>query len=252
MRKYITVITTLSLLSISQIAQAEFNGFGQSEGFTLGGGVITEFSPYEGVETPDINPVPYIAFDWENAHIGVDGVTYSFFNTDNLEITVLAEPRWSFADPDESPLFEGIERKTALEVGASAKLALGNLYAEAQFQHDVTDIHNGYEVMAKIGLEQEFGRFAIDIGGGTSFQDKKLNAHLFGVRPEEARADLPEFSPRGSFNYFAETELGYALGDKTMIFGFARYTRLSKRVRISPLVNKKRSATMGLAILRRF
>lgn len=252
MRSTILTCLPIALILVSQPANAEVNGFGESEGFTGGVAALADFSPYKDAKQPEVNPVPYLAYDWENAHIGIDGFTYTFFNSENLAITVIAEPRWSPGDSDDSPVFEGIDRNAALEAGAEATFTFGPAYLEAQFLHDVTDVYNGHEATAKFGIEQEFGRISIDLGGGVIYRDKKLNDHLFGVRATEARADRLEFTPRGSANLFAEAEAAYAFDKKTMLFGFAKYTRLSERVQASPLVDRDRQFTAGLAVLRRF
>lgn len=242
----------LTLLLLPQAAQAEFTGFGDSEGMTVGVAALADFSPYKDAKQPEVNPVPYVAYDWDNAHIGVDGVTYTFFNSEHFDLTIMAEPRFSPGDVDDTPVFEGIDRNLALDAGAEATVKFGPVYLEGQFLHDVTDVYNGYEATAKLGLEQEFGQMSIDIGGGVIYRDKNLNDHLFGVRAEEVRADRAAFAPRGAANLFAEAELAYAFDQKTMVFGFAKYTRLSDRVQASPLVSRNRQITGGLAVLRRF
>lgn len=252
MRIILPALLSLAFFIVPHEARAEFNGFGESEGLTVGVAALADFSPYKDADQPEVNPVPYIAYDWENAHIGIDGVTYTFFNSEHLDITVMAEPRFSPGDVDDTPIFEGIDRNTALEAGVEATLKFGPVYFEGQFLHDVTDVYNGYEATAKVGVEQEFGRISIDVGGGVVYRDKNLNDHLFGVRAEEVRADRPAFAPRDAANLFAEAELAYAFDNKTMVFGFAKYTGLSDRIQTSPLVDRDRQITGGLAILRRF
>lgn len=248
---YLMIMPAAFLLT-PNAAQAEFTGPGENEGLTLGAGLLVDYSAYEGADDLEWNPVPYIAYDWENAHIGVDGIDYTFFNHDNLEVTVLAEPRWSFTDPDDSPLFEGIERKTTIEAGAIAKVKAGSLYASAQIKHDVLDIHNGYEARGAIGVSAEWGRVEFGLSGGVAYRDEKLNDYMYGVRADEASATLAQFSTGDTFEPFAQAEVTYMVDRKTALFGFANARKLSDEVKASPLVGRGYESAGGIAILRRF
>jgi len=249
----ITFLTAL-LVGAAQpsVANAQLQGPGEFEGLTLGAVVFADVSPYQGGDDIEANPVPYLAIDWENLHIGIDGISFSFWNDGVLEITALADPRFAFADPDESPLFDGIERKTTVEAGLSARLVAGPVYAEVRGQYDILDVHNGYEASARLGLEVDVGKVSFDLAGGVSYSDEKLNGYLFGVRADEARIDLEQFSPRDSFEPFVSVDIGLQLGRRSAIAAFADFRLLSDEVRESPLVDRRYKGSAGVAILRRF
>lgn len=240
------------LLTLAAPAQAQVNGFGASEGFTVGLGVIADWSPYEGADSPSTTPIPYLAYDWENAHLGVDGFSYSFFNTDTLEISALLEPRWSFGDPEDSPLFEDIERGTALEAGIEAELSLGGFFISGNVLHDVSDVHNGFEGSVEAGLEAELGGFQLGASVGYAYRNKDLSAHLYGVEVDEARTGLDAYAPDSSWYPFVSAEAIYPIGDSMGILAFAKYEHLNSDATDSPLISKDRDATFGIAFLKRF
>lgn len=234
------------------LAQDGFQGPGESEGLTLGIAVLADFSAYEGVDEVEANPLPYVAYDWENLHIGIDGFTYTFWDNEAFELTALAEPRFAFTDPAESPLFEGIDRKTTAEAGLRARFNAGVAYAEIQGTHDVLDVHNGYETSARVGVEFELGRVAFDLAGGVSYRDKNLNDHLFGVRSEEASATLAQFTPVSSIEPLVSVDIAWQLGRRTAIIAFADFRLISEEVRESPIVSQQYTGAAGMAFLRRF
>lgn len=251
-------LKTLGLVSIgmslatSLPAHAQFNGFGDSEGLTVGVAAIANWSPYEGTDSPEINPVPYIAYDWENMHVGVDGINYSFWNSDALQVTALLEPRWTFGDPEDSPLFEDIERDTAFEAGLEAVLDIGPIYVSGTALQDISDVHNGFEGSAEVGVNAEFGSLEMSVGLGYAYRDKDLSAHLYGVRLEEARADLSAYAPDTDWYPYIDLDAFYALSDSMGILAFARYEHLGSNATDSPLVSRDRDANIGLALLKRF
>ncbi|MEL7198675.1 MAG: MipA/OmpV family protein [Pseudomonadota bacterium] len=252
MRSLTYFVAVLACAATPTMAHAEFQGPGESEGLTLGVAVLADFSAYEGVDEIEANPVPYIAYDWENLHIGIDGINYDFWDNDVFELTVFADPRFAFTDPDESPLFAGIDRKTTVEAGLGARFNAGPAYAEIRGQYDILDVHNGYEASARIGLEVEVGKASFDLAGGVSYRDEKLNDHLFGVRADEARADLAQFSPQDSLEPFVSADIALQLGRRSAVIAFADFRLLRDEVRESPLIGRKYTGTAGVAFLRRF
>ncbi len=252
MKNRLVAICSLGAFAISGTANAEITGFGDSEGFTAGLGVVAQWSPYDGADSPSTTPIPYIAYDWENAHLGIDGFSYSFFNSDSLTVSTLLEPRWSFGDPEDSPLFEDIERDTALEAGLEAQVQFGSAYLGGTVLHDISNVHGGFEGIAQAGFGADFGPFELDAAIGSAYRDKDLSLHLYGVKSKEARAGLAAFAPDAAWYPFVQTELFYPIGDSMGAVAFAKYERLDDAAKDSPLISKDHDSTFGFAILKRF
>lgn len=251
--KYLTPLLCSAAISIfATPANAQVNGFGDSEGLTVGLGVIADWSPYEGADSPSTTPIPYLAYDWENAHLGVDGFSYSFFNNDMITVSALLEPRWSFGDPEDSPLFEDIERDTALEAGLEVDLSLGGLFVSGNILHDVSDVHSGFEGSAEAGFETELGGLQLSTSVGYAYRDKDLSTHLYGVRNDEAREGLDAYIPKASWYPYASADAIYPISDSMGILAFAKYEHLGSDATNSPLISKDRDATFGMAFLKRF
>lgn len=153
--------TLVAFTASINMGNAQVKGIGEGEGFLIGVGVVGNYSGYDQAAYPVVTPFPYIAYEWKNARLGIDGFNYDFFSTGALEFTMLLEPRFTFADPDDSPLFEGIERDSAVEVGTKVTLDLDAFYLEAQLLQDVSDTHDGFETTLAAGVGINIGALEI-------------------------------------------------------------------------------------------
>jgi len=246
------VIAAASLFLCESIAHAEFRGLGESEGLLLGIGLISDFPAYEGTDSPEILPVPYIAYSWENASLGVEGFAYNFFGTEALELTALVEPRWSFTDPDDSSRFNGIERDTALEAGLAANLNLGNVYIEGRALQDISAVHKGHEGSLKAGFVYGIGDIGFDLGVGATYRSEDLNTHLYGVKSDEVTPTLAQFTPDDSVQPFIEASLAMPISDSMSVIAFGTVEKFSDDIKSSPLVSRSAEGTAGLLVLKRF
>ena len=251
-RKIAFAAASLTVFLNSGAAHAEFKGLGEQDGWLLGLGLISDFPAYEGTDSPEILPVPYIAYSWENATLGVEGFTYNFFGTDTFEVTALIEPRWSFTDPNDSSKFNGIERDTALEAGLAANLNLGNLYLEGRAVQDVSAVHKGREGTLKAGFIHGFGDIGFDLGVGATYRNDDLNLHLYGVKSDEVTPTLAQFTPDDSVQPFIEGSLAMPISDSISVIAFGKVEKFSDDIKSSPLVSRSAEGTAGVLFLKRF
>lgn len=246
------VIVAASLYLCASTAHAELKSIGENEGVSLGVGLISDFPAYEGTDSPEILPVPYIAYTWENASLGAEGFTYNFFGTGTFELTALVEPRWSFTDPDDSPRFNGIERDTALEAGLAANLNLGNVYVEGKALQDISVVHKGREGSLKAGFVYGIGDVGIDLGVGATYRNEDLNTHLYGVKADEVTPTLPQFTPDDTVQPFIEASLVMPISDSMSVIAFGTVEKFSDDIKSSPLVSRSAEGTAGLLLLKQF
>lgn len=234
-------------------SRAELQGIGANQGLLLGLGLVVESSPFEQAENSlSGSPFPYIAYEWENAHAGIDGFSYRFYEASSIQITALLEPRWSLADPDDSPLFAGIERKPSLETGLEVEFELGPLYLSANGLVDISDTHNGLAGQLKIGFEFELGAVSVDFGFGGGFKNQKLNQYLYGVDDDEASDSLAAYKVDDSLHGFLELSIGLPITERLALIGFAHYEAFEEQVKDSPLISDVGESNLGLAILTSF
>lgn len=243
---------TLGLLLSTHTSRAELNGFGKAKGWLVGIANISDYSPYEGIESPDNTFVPYVAYSWENAHIGVEGFKYQFYTQDTVEVSLAIEPRWSFANPDDSVLFTDIERDIALEMGLSASMDIGPIYVSGGFLKDISGTHNGFEASLELGMQAEIGPIEVSLSAGLLHRNRSLSQHLYGVNESEAREGLNAYSADAETHPQVRAEVFYTMGKRSAFLLFANYEKLSSSAIESPLINKKRDASLGAAFLYKF
>lgn len=239
------------------LAFAEFQGIGNKEGLTLGIGNISDWSAYKNSDSPSSTTIPYIAYDWENAHIGVEGFSYDFFSkafgiSNQLSIELSIEPRWTFTDPEDSTQFENIKRDTALEAGVSVTTEFAGLSVTAAYLEDISGVHDGSEASLELGLEIELGSLEAGFSIGYIQRDKSLNLHLYGVKKNEATATVAPFSPNASGFPFIESQWTLPLGKRNALIAFAKYEQLPTSIEKSPLIDQDYNASVGVLVLRRF
>ena len=252
MIKLLRLATIFAFTASANMGYAQVQGIGNGEGWLLGVGVVGNYSGYDQADYPVVTPFPYVAYEWENAQLGFDGFNYEFLSTGTLSLTGLLEPRYTFADPDDSPLFEGVERDTALELGIKATYDLDAFYLEAQFLQDVSETHDGCETSVAAGIETEIGSLRVTAELGALFKSEDLNSYLYGVQNDEESPTLPAFSPDQSLQPYIGINATLQTGKTSAIVFFGRFERFSSDVQASPLIGKGGEGSLGLAYIKQF
>ncbi len=252
-RKALIITGLLSLITFTASnATAEFKPVGAGEGFLLGIGMAGAESPYLDADDSEITAFPYIAYQWENAHLGIDGFNYDFYDNGLISVTADLEPRWSFTEADDSPLFSQIDRSTAIEAGLSMKFKYGAAYLEASGLHDISGEHDGYQASLELGLSEDFGWAEAGISIGVDYNDDALATYLYGVKTDEATNTLAAYEVDADWQPFVQAQIATPLTERIMIAGFAQYQELDRSTRRSPIVDSDHMGSVGLILIRHF
>ncbi len=211
----------------------------------VGAGLSAGQSPYVG-DKDEASLFPYIAFETERLHIGVDGLSYNLLNNGGLSVDVTLDPRFAPDFPG-TDLFAGLERDDALELGFDATYWFGAAYAGLSFAHDVTDAHEGYEGSASVGYELELGQLGMNAAAGVKFRDANLNNYLFGVSDDEATATRAAFDVGDTTTAFASLSAIYPLSDQMFLLGEVTVEDLGNAAK-SPLVDEERIADITIGV----
>ncbi len=242
----------MSLTLGTSNAIAEIKPIGSGQGFLLGLGMVGEESPYLGADNSEISLFPYIAYEWENAHLGIDGFNYNFYQNEMISLSADLEPRWSFTDPDDSPLFNQIDRSTAIEAGLSMTFKYGVSYLEASTLHDISGEHDGYEASLELGFKEDLGWAEAGISIGADYRDESLATHLYGVKTDEASNALSAYEVEADWQPYIQAELAAPLTSRMMVVGFIQYQELDRSTRRSPLVDSDYTGNVGVLLMRHF
>lgn len=210
-----------------------------------GAGVNASQSPYVG-DKDEASLFPYLAYETDRLHVGVDGLSYTVLDNGGLSLDVTLDPRFAPDFPG-TELFDGLKRDDALELGFNATYHFGAAYAGLSFAHDVTDAHEGYEGAASVGYELELGQLGINAAAGVKFRDANLNNYLFGVSDDEATATRAAFDVGDTTTAFASLTAIYPLSDTMFLLGEISVEDLGDAAK-SPLVDEERLADITLAV----
>lgn len=206
-------------------------------------------SPYVGGED-SADFIPYIAYETDRFHIGIDEISYDVIDTGNLDVSVMLDPRFA-PDLPNTALFDGLRRDDAYEVGVAASYSFGATTAGLSVQRDVSGAHNGLAGKLSFGYEAEVGPVALDLTAGVKLRDAKLNNYLYGVAEDEVTADRSAYKMGDTVNAFAEVTALMPLSENMYLLGEVTYSDLGKAVD-SPLVDRDNQTDILIGVLFQF
>ncbi len=244
--KSLITLAVLAALGLPQTVWADPAGR-----WIAGLGASYSTTPYVGADNNEIDLVPYVAYQTDRLHVGIDEISAEIYDENGLSVEVALTPRWGPSFPDTS-LFSGLERDMTFEGGAAARYQAGGFYMSASARHDVLSVHDGFQTSFAIGTELETGSFEMDFSIGGTYRDKNLNGHLYGVAASEASSARTAYDPGGDWSPFAEVAVTYPITDTVALFAFAGIERHSARITDSPLVDKDQSSQIGVFVLTQF
>lgn len=230
-------------------ASGQSSGREVQEGWNLGLGVIVEGSAYDGVDHR-VTPIPYIAYDWSRAHIGIDGAYLRADGSGPLDWRVGVKPRFPGADPEELDGLSDASRDIALELGGSGRFALGPAYISAGAWQDISGSHEGFEGEMAAGIRFRPGEVRIDLQAGGRYRDADLNSWIFLSDSEAALAGDATYGAESDWVPFAAAWLSYAVTDTVSLRARVEVEGLAEAATDSPLASGD-SRARGLVILAR-
>jgi outer membrane scaffolding protein for murein synthesis (MipA/OmpV family) len=200
--------------------------------------------------------LPYLAFDSERLHFGVDdGLAYHFLNfgdpqTSGGQLSLVLAPRWETA-LRKSSIFDGMDRDLPIEGGVRGRYNAYGFFGEAKALFDISGVHGGYELEAALGAERQFGRFGFEAKLGARYRDKKLNFDLYGVSAAHATATRKHFTPDASVAGFASIGARYFMSEDLSLIGNVSVENIGK-MKDSPLVERDHSIFLTIGIMKSF
>ena len=252
------IIATICIGININNAHAEFQFIGESEGLLIGVATGAEYSIYRQTNQPMINVMPYIAYEWDNLHIGIDDLAYEFFDDRTLTLTTSIEPRWSFTNIDDSVIFEDIKRDDTFELGFMANYQLqkglvSTWYIEGKLLQGVSGGHDGQEMAITLGFNREYAELELDIAVGAIYRSEKLSEYLYGVTHNEAIIKkISAFDPKASTTPFIEFNLQQQLWKSSLLVINASSELYSTDIQKSPLLGRGLQVDLLMGIVMQF
>jgi outer membrane protein len=212
-----------------------------------------ETSPYRGADDYELGGLPWISFDSERLHVGIDGITAKIVQGNWGSVSILGDLRQKPFDDDDSSYLRGLhDRDWAFETGVAYDRKVGPGDAHIEYLHDVSGEHDGQQADATYTVPFQTGRFHYEVGGGVMWRDSDLNNYYVGVEPGEARADRAAYSADSAFLPHLDASVGYQLTQQMIVRANASATFLPDEYKDSSIIDEDVIYGVGLGLVYQF
>lgn len=253
MKKLCIVITSV-LISSHALAESNTyirngNVYSHQNQFFAGGGVATGSQFYKG---QDHQTGVYLngGYHGEDFNADLSGINYRFLGTNdsaiNFSIFAVANPGF---DADDADILAGMkDRKFSGDLGLNADIHLGVGTLSTKFQHDVTNVYDGFQADITYYHPINLGFGDLVPYAGVHYFSQDFANYYTGVNSSEATALRPAYQADGTFAY----KLGYSLVipvtkhlDITQATG---YSHLGANMADSPLIDSRNQWVTTLGV----
>jgi len=186
----------------------------------------------------DLVPLYLYEGDYLFAHGTEVGV--HLFKPQNFTIDLLARYRFDRFQADSNPFFEGMtNRKQTVDGGVSFNLTGGWGQLSLSAVTDLMSRHEGQEVDLTYLYPWQRGRWTIAPSAGLVYQSASLTDYYYGVRPDEARPDRPEYAPGSATNWRAGLNVSYHWLTNWYLWANMAYEGLDDTIYDSPITDRR-------------
>lgn len=253
MKKFCIVITSI-LISSHAFAESNTyirngNVYSHQNQFFAGVGVATGSKFYKG---QDHQTGAYLngGYHGEDFNADLSGINYRFLGTNdsaiNFSVFAVANPGF---DADDADILTGMkDRKFSGDLGLNADVHLGVGTLSTKFQHDVTNVYNGFQADITYYHPINLGFGDLVPYAGVHYFSKDFANYYTGVNSSEATVLRPDYQAEGTFAY----KLGYTLVmpvtqhlDITQATG---YSLIGANMANSPLIGSRNQLATYLGI----
>lgn len=231
--------------------------FHDTESGSVGIGYAARFgqSPYLGIDNVgsvysdynyDLVPLYLYEGDYLFSHGTEFGV--HLWKQRPFKVDLLLSYRFDRLQTEASDYFDGLsDRSQTMDTGIAASLT-GN-WGELNFRAltDLLSRHDGQEFELTYLYRWQRGKWTLTPSVAATYQTGNLVDYYYGVDTDEARLDLPAYSPGAALNWRAGLNVSYHWLHNWYLFANMSYQWLDKVIDQSPIVarNKLYSAFVG-------
>ncbi|GLO61265.1 scaffold protein [Vibrio sp. MACH09] len=223
-------------------------------------GVGAAYSPevYKGTPSSRV-VIPIVGYEGE--HFFMRGFSAGYRinpagSTHNLVMRLVYDPR-SFKPSDSSiAAMKKLDKRESTVMGGISYQYLSPIgLFETGVGTDIGNKHNGLYAEAAWRLPYRTPTWGITPSIGYSYNDEKLNAHLYGVSKEESArtgGEIAAFDPSWDGHYFAGLSGYLMLMDNFMVNAGVRYTNIEGDLEDSPILDGTVSITANVGVVYMF
>lgn len=219
-------------------------------------GVGAAYSPNVYIGTPsDKTVIPILGYEGEHFFFRGFSTGYRFNprgSAHNIVIRAIYDPRSFKPSDSDNAQMKLLDERDAAVIGGMSYQYLSLIgMLEASVGGDISGVHNGVygEIAWRLPLRFSLGMITPSIG--YSYNDNKLNQHLYGVSQQESDRTggaISSFNINGSGQYFVGVSANFALTNNIRVNGGIRYTNLEDDIEKSPILDSQVSTTANIGV----
>ncbi len=222
-------------MALATFGSTAFAQAPERTGFSIGAGLAIGDSPFVDADV-EFMPLPLISYEGERFSLGVDGLSFTAFDTDAISLDLVARPRFSGIESADSDALDGLDRNITGDVGARIGYETGRFFASATLLQEFTGEHDGQELQIEAGTRLRAGPVPISLSAGIDWQSSDLAQYAWGVYADEATVGRPAYDPGDVVIPFVAAQAVYPLSQRVVLIGGVEAQFLPDAVTDSPIV----------------
>ncbi|AOT10720.1 MipA/OmpV family protein [Pseudoalteromonas luteoviolacea] len=204
----------------------------------IGGAFIVQDEGYKGVGS-ETEFVPAIAVEYGDFRLLGPYASYTFFETEHIEIAATGMLRLDGYEQADDALFSGMEdRDMSFDFGFEAEIDTDFGEFGIKFTQDVTSTHEGYEASLSYGIPMRVQQGRVMPYISANFASEDLANYYYGVKRSEATGSRAFYEVDSAANLEIGISSDWFFGKNHMIKADASYTAFDSTIKDSPLVDK--------------
>ncbi len=206
--------------------------------FHIGAGMANTSAEYKD-SSGNVYALPVVQYQSDLWSINIDRAELYLPVSQHSWFSAIAALRLQTLNEDTSDATQGIEaRKESLDAGLGFNYfdqALG--YYAVEWVHDISQVHQGYEVSLVAALPLEGPRLTITPALFVHQLDQQLVDYYYGVSAQEQQQNRPAYQGQATTNFGSSLEVRYRMSQRWRLQAETSITRLGQGITDSPLID---------------
>lgn len=191
--------------------------------------------------------IGYSLFETKNFYVDFlgrfnnDGFFFELDGIDKLYATgVVRSSSGRPTIPSASPInLTPIERDLSYMAGLSSALNIyDDIWLSMAYVHDVTSVHNGYEILLNSYQAFELFSGTAGIEVGINYKNEELIDYYYTVGPTESKTRLLSYNLESATNYYLKVSYEYPVSDSFSVDFKLKHTWLDSNLANSHMISK--------------
>ncbi len=222
----------------------------EPESAGIGAGTRAERSPYRG-EGSRGDLLPVYLYEGRRMYLHAYRIGMKFEPAPDQRFDLFASHRFEGYSSERLPAsLAGMARRDpGLDLGVAYRYRMGASTLSAEYLHDALDASRGSELRLGYDYDWRSGRFRLQPSVALAWRDAKLNNYYYGVRGAEAAPGRPAYDAGAGLNGSLGLTATYDFAANARVLASVNFTRLSKEIRGSPVVDDRTQISTMLGLM---